>query len=111
MSPKVSERFRRPALQTSVRRSREALLSHKVSLLAYVILAISMSFAIDHAALIEQQLNSQLLPALRSNVDANRPISMCELSGTVPAGHRGDGNCPPNFTLSLRQQSRVEARR
>ncbi|HYU56307.1 MAG TPA: CARDB domain-containing protein [Candidatus Dormibacteraeota bacterium] len=86
------------------------MLSPKVSLLAYVILAISMSFAIDHAALIEQQLNSQILPALRSNVDANRPISMCGRSGSVLTGHRGDSNCPLNFTLSLSQKSLVQAR-
>ena len=79
-------------------------------MLAYVILAISMSFAVDHAALIEQQLNSQILPALRSNVDANRPISMCGRSGTIPAGHRGDSNCPLNFTVSLSQESLVQAR-
>jgi len=109
MSPKVSERFRRPTLQTSVRRSREALLSPKVSL-SYVILAISMSLAVDQAALIERQLNSQILPALRSNVDVNRPINMCGRSGSVLTGHRGDGNCPLNFTLSLSQKSLVQAR-
>src|SRR5438105_6607793 len=69
-----------------------------------------MSLAIDHAALIEQQLNSQILPALWSNVDVNRPIRMCGLSGTIPGGHRGDSNCPLNFTLYLSQESLVQAR-
>src|SRR5438552_8697296 len=69
-----------------------------------------MSLAIDHAALIEQQLNSQILPALWSNVDANRPIRMCGLSGTIPGGRRGDSKCPLNFTISLSQKSLVQAR-
>src|SRR5437879_7851472 len=70
----------------------------------------SMSFAIDHAALIEQQLKSQILPALWSNIDANRPISMCVRSGSVLTGHRGDSNCPLDFTVSLSQESLVQAR-
>jgi len=78
-------------------------------LLACVLLATSLSLAIDHATLIEQELNSQILPALRSNVDASRPISMCGRSGSVLTGHRGDGNCPLNFTLSLSQKSLTQA--
>ncbi len=79
-------------------------------MLAYVILAMSMSLAIDHAALIERQLNNQILPALRSNFDASRPFSMCGRSGSFPTGHRGDSNCPLNFTVSLSQKSLVQAR-
>ena len=79
-------------------------------MLAYVILAMSMSFAIDHAALIERRLNSQILPALWSDVEANRPISMCGRSGTLLPGHRSDSTCPLNFTVSLSQTSLVQAR-
>src|SRR5437867_6078804 len=70
----------------------------------------SMSLAIDHAALVERQLNNQILPALRSNFDASRPFSMCGRSGSFPTGHRGDSNCPLNFTVSLSQKSLVQAR-
>ena len=80
-------------------------------MLACVLLATSMSLAIDHAALIEQELNSQILPTPRSgNVDANRPISMCGPSGSLPRGHRGNGSCPLNFILSLSQESLTQAR-
>ncbi len=82
------------------------LLSPKVSLLACVLLAASLSFAIDQAALIEQDLNSHVLPKLRSaNADPNRPISTCALTGSVPKGHRIRGNCPLNFVLSLSEEN------
>ena len=59
-----------------------------------------------HATLIEQELNSQVIPMLRSaNVDVNRPISTCALTGSVPKGHRTGGNCPLNFVLSLSQKN------
>ena len=80
-------------------------------MLACVLLATSMSLAIDHVALIKQELNSQILPTPRSgNVDANRPISMCGPSGSLPRGHRGNGSCPLNFILSLSQESLTQAR-
>ena len=70
-----------------------------------------MSLAIDHVALIEQELNSQILPTPRSgNVDANRPISTCGPSGSLPRGHRSNGSCPLNFILSLSQESLTQAR-
>src|SRR5437870_9427403 len=34
---------------------------------------------------------------------------MCGRSGGVLTGHRGDGNCPLNFTLSLSQKSLTQA--
>ena len=80
-------------------------------MLACVLLATSLSLAIDHAALIEQELNSQILPTPRSgNVDANRPISTCGSSGSLPRGHRSNGSCPLNFILSLSQESLTQAR-
>jgi len=80
-------------------------------LLACVLLATSLSLAIDHAALIEQELNSHILPALRSgSIDGNRPISMCGPSGSVPEGHSSNGNCPLNFVLSLSQRSLIQIR-
>ncbi len=79
-------------------------------MLACVLLATSLSLAIDHAALIEQELNSQILQTLRSgNVDATRPISTCALSGSLPRGHRGNGSCPLNFILALSQESLTQA--
>ncbi len=78
-------------------------------MLACVLLATSLSLAIDHVALIEQELNSQILPTLRfGNVDAHRPINMCGPSGSVPEGLRGNGNCPLSFVLSLSQRSLIQ---
>ena len=80
-------------------------------MLACVLLATSLSLGIDHAALIQQGLKNQILPTLRSgNVDANRPISMCGPSGSLPKGHRSTGNCPLNFVLSLSQGSLIQVR-
>jgi hypothetical protein len=75
-----------------------------VSLLACVLLAISLFVTFDHG-LIEQELNSQFLPKLTiGNVDANRPISTCPPTNSIAKGHHGIGNCPFNFTLALGQE-------
>ena len=71
---------------------------------AYVLLAASLWFAINHPALIQNEPNSQLLPDL-GNVGANRPIGSCVPTGSVPRQHHGGGNCLFNFTLSLSQES------
>jgi hypothetical protein len=73
-----------------------------------VLLATSLSLAIDHVTLIQQELKNQILPTLR--FDANRPIGMCGSSGSVPKGHSENGNCPLNFTLSLSQDSLIQVR-
>ncbi len=80
-------------------------------MLACLLLATSLSLVIDHGALIQQGLKNQILPTLRSgNVDANRPISICEPSGSAFRGHRSSGNCPLNFILSLTQESLIQVR-
>lgn len=85
------------------------MLSAKVSLLALVLLATSLSLAIDHIALIQQELNSQILATMGSgNVYPNRPISTCGPTGTSPKGHHGGGTCPLNFILSLSEKSLVQ---
>ncbi len=78
-------------------------------MLACVLLATSLWLAIDHAALIEKELNSQVLPNLvLGNAGANRPIGTCVPTGSVPKQHHGGGNCPFNFILSLSQESLIE---
>ncbi|TMI39168.1 hypothetical protein E6H21_10000 [Candidatus Bathyarchaeota archaeon] len=110
----VTHRLRKlekASVHSCARRPREELLSLKVSLLACVLLATSLSLSIDHAALIKQELNNQILPILTSGgVHINRPVSMCGRSGSVPTVHRGIGNCPLNFILSLSQESLIQVR-
>jgi CARDB len=89
-------------------RSRVELLSPKVTPLACVLLAISLIVTFDHG-LIAQELSSQFLPKLTTgNVDANRPISTCAPTNSIAKGHHGLGNCPPNFTLALSQESIIQ---
>jgi hypothetical protein len=84
------------------------LLSPKVSLLACVLLAISLFVTIDHG-LFEQELDSQFLPKLTTgNVDANRPINTCPPTNSIVKGHHGLGNCPFNFTLALGQEGVIQ---
>ena len=84
------------------------LLSPKVSLLVCVLLAIPLFLSIDHA-LIEQELSGQFLPKVTTgNIDANRPITTCAPTNSVPRGHHGSGNCPLNFTLALSQESIIQ---
>ena len=105
----ASESLRRPDLHSRAYRSREELLSPKVSLLACVILAASLFLAIDHATMSDQELNSQFLPRLSSgNIDVNRPIGMCVARGSVAIGHHGSGNCPFNFSVSLSQENLMQ---
>ena len=81
-----------------------------MSLLACVLLAIPLFLSIDHA-LIEQELSSQFLHNVTTgNLDANRPISMCAPTNSVPKGHHGSSNCPLNFTLALSQESIIQVR-
>lgn len=100
--------MRRRTLHCCIR-SREGLLSTKVSLLAIVLLATSLSLAIDHIALIEQELNNRLLATVGfDNVYANRPTGTCGPTSVVARGHNGGGACPLNFALALSQRSLVQ---
>jgi CARDB len=103
-----SERLRRQILHSWALRLRVELLSPKVSLLVWVLLAISLFATFDHT-LIEQELSSQFLPKpATGSVDSNRPISTCAPTNSIPKGHHGSGNCPLNFTLALRQESVIQ---
>ena len=78
-----------------------------MSLLACVLLATSLFLTINHA-LIEQELNSQVLSNVTTgNIDANGPTSACAPMG-VPKGHHGSDSCPFNFIVSLSQESLVQ---
>jgi CARDB len=80
-----------------------------VSLLLCVLLATSLFLAIDHLGLIEQELSNLGHRNLGSGTfDPNRPIGACIPVGSVPKGHHGSGSCPPNFVLSLSQESLIE---
>jgi len=82
-----------------------------VSLLASVLLTMSLFLAVDHAALIEKGLNGQVLPKMGpGNVDASRPIGMCLPNSSVSKQHHGGGNCPFNFALSLSQENLIQVR-
>src|SRR5260370_9205672 len=90
-------------------RSRDELLSPKVSLLLCVLLATSLFLAIDNARLIEQELSSLGHPYLGSgSFDPNRPIGACVPVGGIPKVHHGGGSCPLNFVLSLSPESLIE---
>jgi len=103
-----SESLRRQILHSWALRLRVELLSPKVSLFACVLLAISLFVTFDHGV-IEQELSGQFLPKpTTGSVDANRPISTCAPTNSVPKGHHGLGNCPLNFTLALSQESIIQ---
>jgi CARDB protein len=71
-----------------------------------MLLATSLFLAIDHAALIEQNLSSQGHASLKSGIfDPNRPIGICAPTGSVSKGPHGSGSCALNFVLLLSQAS------
>ena len=105
----ISESLRRRNPRSRIYRSREELLPAKVSLLALVLLATSLSLTIVHIAVSEYGLNGRVLATLGTgNVSANRPTSTCLPTNVVAKGHHGDGTCLLNFVLSLSQGSLVQ---
>ncbi|OLE91711.1 MAG: hypothetical protein AUF79_02820 [Crenarchaeota archaeon 13_1_20CM_2_51_8] len=91
------------------------MLSPKVFLFAYMLLAMSLLLVLDYGTLIEQELNGQVVPKLWSgNFDANRPMSMCissapgNTTSVVQRGDHGIHTCPVNFSLSLSQESLIQ---
>jgi len=98
-----------PSIHASV--DREELLSRKLTLLAFVLLAMSLFLSMDSATLIEGQLSGHVLPDLGfNNVSANRPIGTCMPAGSIPKMRHGGGNCPFNFVLSLSQGNLTQVR-
>jgi hypothetical protein len=87
------------------------LISLRVYALACVLLASSLLLAIGNGVLIEQELNSRIIPTLGSvSADANRPVSICAPTGTFSGGHHHGGGCPFNFVLTMSQENLTQLR-